>query len=396
MPDWGNRRVVDVNYVVLITDKNLSYLGDPIMCWTELDVTLRWNEPGSGYFQCPGFPWVREMLGEGHRVVIIRNHEILLSGPMEGWLHERSDDGENAGDGVLRVDFADDFALVAAHNVYPDPAAAVSAQTPDSWTFTGNAETGMRNVVNLNAGPGALVDRRVPGLVLGSPAGIGSNIQVTATRMQPIGDVLRAMAETGGNLGFRTRQVDNQIQFQVYASPDRSSDVRFGFGLGNMRYVGYEVKAPTATAVAVGGQGTGASAAMIERTNAAEMSAWGRFEKFSSRNGEDPAQELEDEGDRTLAEGAATTRIATNVSDTEDQRFGDHYNLGDIVSIEIAPGQSWEDVVRTVHLQVNATSGEYVAATIGSQAAATDPEWARRMREIDQRLGRLERIAVPA
>ncbi len=390
------RYVVEVDYIILITDKNLNYLGDPIMCWTEIDVTLRWNEPGSGYFQCPSVSWIRDMVGAGNRVVIIRNHEVLISGPIEGWLHERSDDGENAGDGTLRVDFADDLALVAAHNVYPDPAAAVNAQTPDTWTYTGNAEVGMRNLVNLNAGPGALVDRRVPKLVLGSVAGVGTSVQVTAQRMQPIGDVLRAMAETGGNLGFRTRQVGSNIEFQVYASPDKSSTIRFGFGLGNMRYVGYEVKAPTATAVAVGGQGTGATAAMIERVNTAQQTAWGRFEKLSSRSGDDPAQELEDEGDRTLAEGAATTRIATNVSDTEYQRFGDHYQLGDIVSIEIAPGTSWNDVVRTVHLQVHATAGEYVAATIGSQAAASDPDWARRLREINARLGRLERIAVPA
>lgn len=392
----GTFNVVDVNYVLLITDKNLAFVGDPIMCWSEIDVTLRWNEPGSGYFQGPGHNWIREQITPGNRVIVIRDNQILLSGPIEGWLHERSDDGENAGVGKLRVDFADDLALVAAHNVYPDPAAAVNAQTPDTWTYTGNAEVGMRNVVNLNAGPGALAARRVPGLVLGAQANVGSNIQVTAPRMQPIGDVLRAMAETGGNLGFRTRQVGTQILFEVYASDDKSSDVRFGFGLGNMRYVGYEVKAPTATSVAVGGQGTGASSAMIERTNALEMAAWGRFEKFSARNGEDPAQELQDEGDRSLAEGAATIRVATNVSDTPDQRFGEHYGLGDIVSIEIGPGQSWDDVVRTVHLQVQAGSGEYVAATVGSQAATTDPEWSRRMREIDARLGRLERIATPA
>lgn len=396
MPVLENRRVVDVNYVILITNRTLGYIGDPIMCWTEIDVTLRWNEPGGGFFQVPGHAWIREMVAAGNRVIIIRNHQILIAGPIEGWLYERSDDGENAGIGRLRVDFADDFALVAATEVYPNPDLSIDAQTADTWTFTGNAETGMRSLVNLNAGPGALVARRTPGLVLGAVAGVGSNIQVTAQRRQPIGDVLRAMAETGGNLGFRTRQVGNQVLFEVYASPDRSNEIRFGFGLGNMRYVGVEVKAPTATAVAVGGQGTGASAAMIERVNAAEQAAWGRFEKFVSRNGEDPAQELQDEGDRALAEGASTTRVATNVSDTPDQRFGDHYQLGDIVSIEIAPGQSHDDVVRTVHLQVHASSGEYVAATVGSQAAATDPEWSKRMREIDARLGRLERIATPA
>jgi hypothetical protein len=84
------------------------------------------------------------------------------------------------------------------------------------------------------------------------------------------------------------------------------------------------------------------------------------------------------------------------VADTPDQMFGDHYQLGDIVAVEPWPGQEFVDVVRTVHLQVHATTGEYVAATIGSQAASTDPKWVQRIREIDERLGRIERSVTPA
>ncbi len=388
--------VVTVDYVVLITDKTLAHVGDPIVCWEQIDVTLRWNEPGSGFFECPGYPWIVEQMAPGNRVIIKRNNIVLIAGPIERWLHERSDDAENAGVGKLTCTFADDFALVAARDTYPDPALARTAQTTDTWTYTGNAETALRTLINLNAGPGALVDRRVPGLALGSVAGVGSTVAVTAKREQPVGDVARAIAETGGNLGFRTRQVGSQILFEVYTSPDRSGTVRFGFGLGNLRYVGYEVTAPTATAVAVGGQGTGATAAMIERINTAEQTAWGRFEKLVARDGTDATQELEDAGDRALAEGASTIRIATSVSDLPDQQFGVHYNLGDIVSVETLPGQSASEVVRTVHLQVQATSGEYVSATIGSQAALTDPIWSRRLRDIEQRIGQVERTVIPA
>lgn len=389
------RLVTPVDYLVLITDRNCNYLGDPILCWTEIDVTLRWNEPGSGYFECPGYPWIVDMVSAGNRVVMVRNQQVLIAGPIEGWLHERSDDGDNAGDGRLRVDFADDLALIVARGVYPNPAQTVPGQSVDTWTFTGNAEVGLRTLVNLNAGPGALAPRPVPGLVLGTLAGVGSNVTVTAQRMQPLGDVARAIAETGGNLGFRTRQVGNQVQFQTFASPDKSAEIRFGFGLGNLRYVANEVKAPTATAVAVGGQGTGASAYMVERVNAAEQTAWGRFERFVAQNGQDPVASLNDEGDRALADGAATTRVAANVSDSQYQKYGD-YDVGTIVSLEVADGVAVSDVVRTVHFQMQASAGEYVSATIGSQAATTDPIWSQRMREIDERLGRLERIAVPA
>ncbi len=388
--------VVSVDYVILFTDRNLAFIGDPVVCWDQIDVTLRWNEPGSGSFSAPGYDWILDAIAPGNRVVVKRRDGILIAGPIEKWLLERSDDAENAGVGKLTVNFADDLALVVAHDVYPNPAVDRASQTTDTWTYTGNAETALRTLVNLNAGPGALVARRVPGLVLGASAGVGSSVEVTAQREQPLGEVARAIAETGGNLGFRTVQVGSTIEFQVYASPDKSGSVRFGFGLGNMRYLGYEVSAPTATAVAVGGQGTGATAAMIERVNTAEQATWGRFEKLVSRAGDGPSQELQDEGDRALAEGASTIRVATSVSDLPDQRFGDHYTLGDIVSAETLPGEQVSDVVRTVHLQVQATSGEYVSATIGSQAALTDPVWSRRLRDIDQRLNQVERTVSPA
>jgi hypothetical protein len=87
--------------------------------------------------------------------------------------------------------------------------------------------------------------------------------------------------------------------------------------------------------------------------------------------------------------------MTANVSDSPDQRFATHYRVGDVVSIEASPGQHIVDVVRTVHLQVYATSGEYVAATVGSQAATTDPIWVKKLREIDDRLGRVERSVTP-
>jgi hypothetical protein len=384
------------DYTVLVTDRDLTVVGDPISVWTSLDITLRFNQPGSGILITPAYPWVREQIVPGNRIVVIRNGEVLMSGPIEERLHERSDDGEHAGDGRLTVHFADDLATVVARSVYPDPADTPPDQTIDNWTFTGNAELALRALVDLHAGPGALATRQVPQLVLGDLAGVGSSVAVNAQRQQPLGEVARQIAEVGGNLGFRTRQVGDEIEFVVYAPVDKSGTVRFSFGLGNLRYISHEMKAPTATSVSVGGQGEGADRAMIERNNATDETAWGRFEKHVARPGSGPLADLEDDGDRALADGAATTRVTTNVADTPDQRFGTHYSLGDIVAIEPWPGEEIIELVRVVHLQVYATTGEYVAAVIGNQAAVTDPLWVRRVREIDERLGRIERSVMPA
>lgn len=383
-------------YLVLITDRNLVVVGDPIVCWTSLDVTLKFNEPGSAILVTPGYSWITTQIGPGNRIVVLRNGEVLIAGPIESWKLERSDDGAQAGDGVLTVNFADDFAAVAARNVYPNPAQTVEGQTSNNWTFSGNAELALRALVNTQAGPGALAVRQVPQLALGAVAGVGSNLTVTADRMQPLGDLAREIATIGGNLGFRTRQVGAQILFEVYASPNRAGTVRFGFGLGNLRYISYTVQAPTATSVEVGGQGTGASSFMAERVNTADQATWGRFEKLVSRDGSVDPQSLHDDGDLELDADAPTTQITTNVSDTPDQQYGRDYHLGDIVAVETWPGQQFADVIRTIHFQVFATSGEYVAATIGSQAANVDPQWVQRTNSINQRLGQIERHVTPA
>lgn len=388
--------VVAEDYVVLVTDRNFVVVGDPIVGWTSLDVTLRFNEPGTAIMVVPAYPWIVDQFQPGHRMVIIRNGQTLIAGPWEKSLQEASDDGENAGVGKLTVHSTDDLALVVSRTVYPDPAADVDSQLVDNWTYTGNAEAALRALVNLNAGPGAITLRRIPQLALGAVASVGTAVSVTATRMQPLGEVARQIAEIGGGLGFRTRQVGNQALFEVYAPVNKSGLVRFSRGLGNLRYSSYERSAPNTTSVAVGGQGEGGDRAMIERVDAAAETLWGRFERMLPRPGLTDTADLQDDGDRALAEGAATVRVATNVADSPDQQFGSHYTLGDIVAVEPAVGVPIVELVRTVHLQVYATAGEYVSATVGSQAATSDPAWATRLREIDERLGRLERTVVPA
>ena len=386
----------DVDYQILITDENLTVVGDPIVCWTSIDVTLRFNEPGSGLFTVPGNAWVRNQLAPGRRIVVIRDRQILIAGPVEKWLYERSDDGENAGVGTLTVNFADDLALVVARLTYPNPALTPSAQVTDAWTYTGNAEVALRTLADGNAGPSALTDRQVPQMVVGALAGVGTSITSTAERMEPLGTVMRRIAVNGGGLGFRTRQFGNQILFEVYQPLDRSNQVVFGFGAGNLKYVAYEVVAPTATAAIVGGQGEGADRFLTERINAGGQASWGRMETLVNRPGNDPIADLNAAGDEALADAAETARLPTTTSDTPYQRYGVDYDLGTKVSVESWPGSMISDIVATVHLQVWPTSGEYVSSTVGSQAENSNPAWIQRMRALDRRIGYLERNVMPA
>lgn len=384
------------DYTILVTDRWCQVLGDPIVGWTTIDITLRFNEPSSGSFTVPGYNWIRQMMQPGCRCVIIRDREILIAGPLEKWQYERSDDGDNAGDGMLTVNFADDLALVVARCTYPDPTLAVSAQVIDNWTYSGLAESALRDLADRQSGPGALAARQIPALVLGSFNSLGATVSAKADLMEPMGDVLRRVASAGGGLGFRTQQVGQTIEFQVYQPLALADQVFFGFGLGNLKYISYEVIAPEATVALVGGQGTGADRYLIERVNDGGQEQWGRMETLVSRPGNDPTADLEEAGDDELSDSAETVRLPSSASDTPFQRFGVHYALGSTVSIETWPGSMISDVVSSVHIQAWPTAGEVVSPTIGSQAASIDPAWIRRLREIDKRVGYLERNVTPA
>lgn len=383
---------------ILVTNKNLDVVGDPIYNWDNLDCTQRFNAPGSGQFTCPGHSWIREQIEPGNRIVVIRDGDVFTAGPIEQAMYERSDDGENSGDGKYTVTFADDLARIAEMVTYPNPAQTPETQSVAAWTYSGNAELALRNLVNLNVGPGARAERRIPKLELGTLTGVGNNVTVS-TRFEPILDPMRSAALAGGGLGFRTRQVDKKILFEVYAPQDKSGTVRFGFGLGNLRYLGYERTAPTGTTAIVGGQGdlaVPAERAVLARTNTAGETLWGRRETLVSRPGSTAQAELQKDGDESLAEAGESARLQSSAFDSDDQRFGIHYGLGDKVSIQVWPGYEVSDLVRIAHLQAWATAGELVSVMVGTQEASRDPGWVRRLRQIDRRMGRLERNVIPA
>lgn len=376
---------------VLVTDAQLNVAGDPILCWTSVECTLRHNTVGSGSVTVPGYGWIREQLLPGHRIVVVRNGSVFAAGPIEHVQRQRASTGDNAGPGRVTVAFADDLSLIASRLAYPDPAQTAEDQTTDQWTYTGNAELALLALVNANAGPGARPERRVPRLVMAAPTGVGSIVEARAERMEPLLDVARRVAAVGGGLGFRTRQIGKDIRFEVFAPRDLSKVVRFGFGLGNLTELTYEVEAPKATTAIVGGQGEGADRYMITRTVTGPETAWGRRETHVGRAGSAHVDELAEAGDEALAEAAETARLETVAWDSPDQAYGVHFGLGDRVSIQIEPGEEVTDLVRQVVLRATPGEGETVAVTVGTQEASQDQRVIAHLRAIERRLGRIER-----
>ena len=374
-----------VRHTLLVVDPSLTVVSDPLD-WKQLDVTLRFNEVGTGYGQLVATPQLLDVLMPGNSMVLIRDGKVYSAGPVEDWVVRWSTDGEASGPGLVDVTWADDLALIAGRLVYPDPANTADSQTAARRSFANtNAETIMRTLVDENAGPNALSARQVANLALGQVSGVGVNVSWSA-RFQPLMDALREVATISGDLGFRIRRTSSQLLFEVYQPRDLSATVRFSPAWGNLRQYSLRRAAPKVTTAIVGGQDAGVDRTIRERTNTAGESAWWRTEVFVDRRDQDDTDELDAAGDERLADNDELVQLATVTVDTDQIRYGRDYDLGDVVTIALGHGAEVTDTVRAVHLQVTPNRGEVVTAMVGSQAASSDPEWIRQSRRLARQL----------
>ncbi|MBZ6258872.1 siphovirus ReqiPepy6 Gp37-like family protein [Streptomyces olivaceus] len=379
---------------LLITDKTLRVQGDPLVGWTDLDVTRKFREPAAGTVTLPAYPEVMAQLQPSNRMVVIRDGTIWTAGPMEQPTDYEWSVDDQPGVGRVTVTFSDDLALIAGHITWPEPEKTWPLQLGDTWdTYdTVGSETIIRTLVDTNAGPGARTDRRVPNLILGPAAGVGTPTSLR-TRFEPLLDPCRLAATSGGGIGFRTRQIGSQIVFDCYAPVDRTARARFSTGLGNLRGVSYTQSAPEATHALVAGREEEGSSirTFVQIADTAAAAAWWRVEKYVDGGADnDDTGELTASGTSEIADGAAPVSLAMVTVDTPDLQAGRDFDLGDLVAVALPHGLQVTDVVRAITLQATANEGEQVASVIGSQDASTDPQTVRLIRTLSRRLGRLE------
>ncbi|MFE9936312.1 siphovirus ReqiPepy6 Gp37-like family protein [Streptomyces hirsutus] len=385
---------------LLVTDRNLNVLGDPITGWGDLSCHLNFNVPAAGSVRLPARPEVMALLQPGNRVVLIRDQAVWCAGPLEEPQDYTWDTGENAGVGTVTARWTDDLGRIAGYLTYPEPAKAWTAQTiylDESRKFSGvNSETIIRALVSENCGPGALAARRIERLVLDTAAGVGTN-QTVSTRFEPLLDACRTAAVTDG-LGFRTRQVGDQIRFGVYQPRDRTGLVRFSRGLGNLRRLGFTLGAPTGTSALVMGGGDPAQQAtppnvrFYTEVASGAAATWYRVERLVQESSTDDDSEglLTLAARRALDDDAAQVSLSTETVDTEDIQAGRDYGLGDRVAVELPTGMEVTDIVRSIRLEATPEGGERVTSVIGTSDQTTETRMVRTVRDLAYRLGRIE------
>ena len=319
-------------------------------------------------------------VAEGWGVIIYDGTQVL-SGPVL-----TIQNAAKGGTQDLDLTGVSDMVALEDRITYPDPTRPAAEQTTTThYKRTGAGEAILAELINTQAGPQALAARRTPGL-LAVPTGTRGRATVIEARFTSLLEEVRSVALAAGlvvDLGQVQGTTDLAVQLRVPV--DRSRSVRFmpARGLGE-----YTIKttAATTSAVIVGAGGEGTARKVIERTQTAPR----RVERFQDRRDSTDDAELVKAATETLAEGVGTASAEFKVSELGRYRFGEHYHLGDTVTVAPAEGVAIVDRVRAVGIKWTPT-GRDVEVTVGESTTDSQkvPATVVKIRKLQQQLRRI-------
>jgi hypothetical protein len=310
------------------------------------------------------------------RLEIALNGVAWRSGPVSHLERTVDLDGD-----MLQVSGVDDTVWLARRNAHPQPGTAAPPYSTTAYdVHTGTVATVLAELVRVNAGPGAVTARQVPGLLVPIPAPAGPALTVSA-RWQ---NLLTLCQDTARPSGLLFDVVD--LTFRVYAPADRG--VVFSSGLETLAGWKMIAEAATVNKAVVAGAGDLAARLIREKSDATSIATWGLVESFVDRRDTSDVAELDKSGVEALADGVTPTTVVFTPIDTEGQAFGRDWTLGDLVTVR-AGGLTVHDQIREVHVTLD-DDGATIIPSVG--APAGDLALFRALAGLDRRVRQLERI----
>lgn len=345
-------------YTIEVRDANRVRTGQ-IDRLTALELTPVFNDIGGWTLTMPKGTAQAASLVKGGWINVMTGTQPVLAGQVLGLKVTRS--SSEAFDGTLTAygSTAETLLKVLA---WPAPSLALASQNVDYDRRSGAGETVIKQYVNLNAGPGALADRRIPGLVVASDSAAGSTV-IGAARMTPLVPDLIGPLATSAGLGFRVLfNTAGNLEFQTYVPVDRSASARFAIDLGNLTSYEHTEEAPKTSVAVVGGTGDGAARTYRQVIDSDAITAWGvRTETFVDSSSAASTDEMDQAGAQQLVNDGPVSSLSIEAIDTPNLRFGEHYFLGDVVTAEDVT-----DVLRGVTITWNASEGLTRKSTVGT------------------------------
>lgn len=349
------------------------------------ELRKRWNAPGAFQLELDGAnPALSLLATAGARVEVTRDGTTVLAGPVSMLRRVRTPQRSS-----VFVAGPDDLGLLWERVAHPQPG---TASPPWSSTAedvrTGTLSTILRQFVDYNAAPSAVTAREVPHLALGTDPVTGASTTLRA-RYQTLGEFVAAAATAAALRIDVACTPATSLTFEVAACADKTGSVQFSEAFGNLAGYTYELAAPTATTVYVGGQGEGTARTFRVQTDSAAESAWRRVEALVDRRDLSVSAELDAAGLEALAEMGARTSLSITPIETESVAWPVDYQVGDLVAVVVDGGQITDRVSEVVVTLDR--YGARASATVGALKPAGIPSLFSRLRTLGGRLTQLER-----
>jgi len=393
---------------LLVAGPDLKPLS-PLTTWSSIEATLNLNDAAQGTLTIPADQSIYDLVAQpGNRLHLYYQGRVFLAGPIV-----TVETPEQAGvPDVMTVTWTNDLWWLASRLTYPDPGQESTGTQPASYTLNDtNAETALRTLVNLNAGPGAIASRRAgpySKIVLEaahSPL-LGSNVSVSAPMSQTLTDTLRdAAAASTPPLAFDVVLDDTvpQLVFRVWAPEDLSSRVRYTRGLNNLSSLTITSTAPTTTLAIVGTEATvddsdnSVPGKAWERSADTDLlNAWGRLETYVSSNADsettsdEQTTQSNQDGDQALSDGAQSVAVAAEVVDSPGRQYGLDYPLGAKVGVTPTVGTPVAAQVQSVTLTASPQDGVQVAPGFGDDTTFKGSVLIAQIQDLQRQVARLQ------
>lgn len=291
--------------------------------------------------------------------------------------------------------FTDDILL--SELIYIDPTDDVPTGSTTTYSFqrasitATNAETALKQFVADNIGPTAGISRRrYPFLNIPASQGLGP-VGTWRSRFGSLLEMCQRIVTYAG-LSFRIVQsAQGQLTLEVW-EPEIREDVRFSTQAQNLTSAVLSYRAPNLTEVIVGGEGEGVNRIFTRRTVPGLADTWGRrVSKFMSRASIDNYNELQQEAETELVEGAVTAGMTLYPIEQTGTLYGVDYQLGDSVAAVVHDVELVEPVRRVV-IEHEAGSAPDIQPNVGLPNTGQErPEDAPLIRSIINNLSSLMR-----
>jgi hypothetical protein len=325
-----------------------------------LEVTARHNLRGTLRLSVPlSHRSVEELQADGARLKVSFRGEHLISGPITA--DELASDGVS---GLYTVTVEDDLRVLWDITGWPVPGAALTGQTSEYRTYTGDAETILKSAVTENG----VTRLAIPGLVVAPNLNRGAVIPGgVPLRMHPLADKLFPAVEDAG-LGVTVKQVGTDIVLDVYepVTHPRALSVQGR----TLKKVTMNRTRPTASRAVVGGQGEGTTRKFREVIDTAREAQYGMVaEIFRDARDDDADAVMDARGQESLNETGSKSGVSIELAGSGIFQYGPGgFHVGDRVPIKVTDDITVTEVIRECTLKWVSPSYASAAPAIGELA----------------------------